>query len=118
MLLNYITWLELSPHIADPAQDLESCSSCFVYKDAIMVWQVKRHHASHYVTNEDCHSYFDNLDIYYYCGYDFGAVKAEIAALYYYQARALQRIVEKIICIPQWASVNPQSMKYYICLKK
>lgn len=115
-----LTWLELSPRTADLVRDHESSSSCFAYKDAIMVWQVGRHHASHYVTNGDYHSYFDNLDICYYCC-DCGCFDAEvavIAARYYYRVHAPRMSAGKTVYIPRSVSVSRRSTRCCICVNE
>lgn len=115
-----LTSLEPLPRTVDRGRVLVSCSSCSVCINVIMVWQVKQHHASHYVTSADCHSCcFDGCsdrDYCYDCGFDVGALV--IAALCYYRARALRTNVERIIYIPQLANASPLSMKCYICREK
>lgn len=76
----------------------------------------EQHHASHYVTSADCHSYFDSYsDINYCYGCEFDVGALVIAVLCYYRARALPTNVERIIYIPRWASGSRLSMKCYIC---
>lgn len=86
-----------------------------------MVWQVEQHHASHYVTNEDCRSYCDSYSDIDYC-YDceFDVEELVIAVLCYYRARALQKNVERIVYIPRLASESQLSMKccIYAMLKR
>lgn len=108
------TLLEPLPHIADPARGLVSYNSYFVCKDVIMVWQVKRHHANHYVTNASSHNYFGSLDICYYYDYDFDVAMVEIAVRYCYQVHALLMNAGKTICIPRLVNESQLSMIYYI----
>lgn len=110
-----ITSLELSPHIVGRGRVLVSCSSYFVYKDVIMVWQVKQHHASHYVTSVDCHNYsysYSDINYCYVCGPDVEALVIVVRCCY--QAHAHLMTVESIIYIPRSVNGYRQSTRYCI----
>lgn len=107
-----LTSPEPLPRTVDRGRVLVSCNSCLVYRGERAVWQVEQHHASHYVTSVDCHSYFDGYsdrDYCYGCEFDVGALV--IAVLCYYRARALPMNVESIIYIPRLARGSRLSMR-------